>query len=258
VRFLASLFLLSITSTALADPIEDSCIAAAVDGQKQRKAGKLKEARETFSAGCSKIECPKEISERCTGWLGELESAIPSVVVSVQDANGLDVLDAEVRIDGAVHDLRSGKAVEIDPGVHTIDAARGDSAAKMDVVVREGERTRMIRIALPPPHVDKPPVEPEPPPPKTGWQWAAITSGGVAVVATGFFIGLAAVGVSDRSRLGCDVQCGPAAYSQVNTEFIAADVMLGVAIASVGATVVFWLLSRPSAPSKPPIALLKW
>src|SRR5439155_25234283 len=109
---------------------------------------------------------------------------------------------------------------------------------KEDIVVREGERARMIAINLPSPH------EPEPPPARTGWQTAAIVSGGAGVVATGFFIGLAALGVSDRTRFGCDRERVPSLYSPVSTEFIAADVMLGVAIASIGATVVFWLLSR--------------
>ncbi len=254
-RFLAFLFLFSASSTALADPTEDSCIAAAVDGQKQRRAGKLIEARETFG-GCAKIECPKEIGERCTGWLQELESAIPSIVVSVQDANGMDVLDATARIDGIVQDVRSGKAVEVDPGVHAIEVTSASGDAKMDVVVREGERARMVRVGLPPP---KPvPVEPEPPPSKSGWKVAAIVSGGVGLVATGFFIGLAAVGVSDRSSLGCDVGCGPSAYSKVNAELTGADVMLGVAVVSLGAGVVFWLISRPSSAPKPPVALLRW
>jgi hypothetical protein len=244
--------------TALADTTEESCIEAAVDGQKLRKAGALIKARKAFGL-CSRIDCPKEIGERCTGWLAEVEPLVPSIVVSVQDAAGRDVLDAEVTIDGEPRDVRSGTAVDVEPGVHAIEAKTLTGGAKESVVVREGERARLIRLvftaAAPPP-----PTRVEPPKPDMTFRWIAISSFATGAVATGFFIGFAAVGVADRERFGCARSCGPSQYSQVSNELLAADVMLVVAGVTVAAGVVFWLLSRPpsATPSSTPTALVRW
>jgi hypothetical protein len=230
----------------MADGTEDACIAGAVDGQKLRKAGELRKAREAFVT-CSRIECPKEIGERCTTWLAEVEASVPSIVVSVQDSNDRDVLDAEVRIDGEARDVRSGKAVEVEPGLHRVEAKSASGAVQQDVVVREGERARLIRLVIalpaPPPPPDKP--IPEPQPSKT-FTYLAIGSLVTSAVATGFFIGFAAVGVADRDRFGCAKVCSASNYSQVKNEFLAADTMIVVAGVTLAAGVVFWLLSRPS------------
>ena len=248
---------MGLADVALADPLEDACIASAVDGQKLRKGGNLRAARETFVT-CARIECPKEITERCTGWLGELEQAIPSLVLSVQDDAGRDGLDGEVRIDGAAYgDARSGKAIELDPGMHLVEAITTHGSTKADVVVREGERARIIRLVIP---IGAPPpaLTPKPTPGgfDTGWGWAALAAVGIGVVATGFTIGFGTAGVIDRDRFKCGMGCSPSNYQQVSNEFIAAEVMFGVSVVSLGAGVVFWLLSRSSTP--PPKSAMRW
>lgn len=249
---------MGLADVAWADPTEDACIASAVDGQKLRKGGKLRAARETFVT-CARIECPKEITERCTGWLGELEQAIPSIVVSVQDEAGRDVLDGEVRVDGSAHgDARSGKAVELDPGMHLVEAVTPRGSAKEDVVVREGERARIIRLVIPvgapPPPT---PPKPQPQPASNTMIWAALVATGIGVVSTGLFIGFGTAGLVDRDRLKCGTGCSPSSYQQVSNEFVAADVMFGVSVVSLGAGLVFWLLSRSASPPKAS-ALVQW
>jgi len=188
-------------------------------------------------------------------WLAEIEALLPTIVVSVQDSSGRDILEAEVTIDGVVRDVGSGKAVEIEPGLHRIEAKTMQGSAVESAVIREGERARIIRlvVAVPPP-IPKPV---EPPQPNMTFRVLAIGSLATSAVATGFFVGFAAVGLADRDRFGCAKSCGPSQYSQVSNELLAADVMLAVAGVTLAAGVVFWLLSRPSSCAQSS-ALVRW
>jgi hypothetical protein len=71
----------SIARAAAADPPpKAACAHAAEDGQRLRTEGKLREARESFTA-CAAERCPALVRSDCSGWLAEVEAAVPTVVI---------------------------------------------------------------------------------------------------------------------------------------------------------------------------------
>jgi hypothetical protein len=210
------------------------------------------------------------VKRDCGRWLEELSRAIPTVVVAVRDERGRDVLDARATIDGQSIPI-DGKPVPLDPGRHEVRAVRsGASSVAQEIVVAEGDRDRTVTLTLATPA----PPPPPPPSPSASSSPAATTErrrdvpimqpapapvdraedrgvpagvwalGGVGVVAMGAFTYFAIRGAGDRSTFGCDRGCVDADYTQVKHELLAADVSLGVGLATLGAAVVWWLVTR--------------
>ncbi|MGZ3420988.1 MAG: hypothetical protein ACXVEE_24150, partial [Polyangiales bacterium] len=121
----------------------EACFNAAVDGQKQRDAGKLLAARAQLIA-CAKSSCPDEVQKDCARWLGEVEATLPTVVFGARDGSGRDLLDVSVSVDGApVGDTSQGKPVPLDPGAHKVKFERaGGISVEQVLVVRAGEKNR--------------------------------------------------------------------------------------------------------------------
>ncbi len=117
--------------------------------------------------------------------LAEVDARIPSLVVSVADSNGKDVVGADILLDGVrLPAAGAGRAFTLDPGPHVLRA----SGKKVDpveerIVVRERERERVIKLVLrsqePPP---RPPVAVVGPPPRRTIPALSWVLGGVAVV----------------------------------------------------------------------------
>src|SRR5882672_1519053 len=64
-----------------------ACVAAAEAGQRLRKQGHLVSAREQLVV-CASPECPQVVSQDCTGWLGEVQRSLASLVVRARDGSG--------------------------------------------------------------------------------------------------------------------------------------------------------------------------
>ncbi|OGQ14852.1 MAG: hypothetical protein A2138_21260 [Deltaproteobacteria bacterium RBG_16_71_12] len=97
----------------------EACTAAFVEAQRQRHASALLRARELLGA-CAQPACPALVRDKCTGWLSEILTEVPSAHFVVRDAAGRDV-DTRVLVDGA-REVPVGVAVELDPGAHTAQA----------------------------------------------------------------------------------------------------------------------------------------
>lgn len=127
-----------------------ACAADAASGQEARDNAHLIEARKRFAA-CSSEACPLTIRRDCSEWLAQVNTRIPSLVISVRDASGRDVVDARVSVDGAPFQMTiDGQRRPVDPGPHLlrVDPASGPGVEQR-IVVLDGETLRTVLLELP-------------------------------------------------------------------------------------------------------------
>lgn len=238
-----------VAAPARADPV-DACLRAADEAQVLRDRGKLQRARESLLT-CSRSACPRLVRADCAGWLADVDARLPSVVLAAQDPQGRDAASVKVTVDGvALDEGISGRSLPLDPGAHRFVFERaGAPALEQAVVLREGERRRLVSVRFPAPDGG---AAPAPPPPGRGALAAAITLGGVTLAGGGVFAGLA-LGAKrdfDHLRTTCAPRCPPALVAPVRTKEIAADVALGVGVgAAVAAVVILVLRPREGTPA---------
>jgi hypothetical protein len=130
---------------------KSECVAAYSDAQDLRLASKLGAAHERLRV-CARSVCPAFIAHDCGEWTSEIETSMPSVVFSAKDANGLEVTDVRVSVDGIeIKKSLDAEAVAIDPGAHKVVFTRdGDAPITEDIVIRIAEKNRPIVITFSP------------------------------------------------------------------------------------------------------------
>jgi hypothetical protein len=247
------LVLLLVLASAAEARAADVCLSAPVEGQKLQRAGSLLRAHERF-AQCAQKACPPQIVQDCTQWSQDVERALPSVVVAARDAQGEDIVDARVSIDGQAPVLVTARAIELDPGPHRFVFSHAASPdVSIDALLREGEKNREIRATL-----GGEPVPPRPPPSESIREReavrtippASLIAGGIAVAGLGVFAVLGTMGVVRRGNDHCATGCLAADKSSVDADFVAADIGLGVGLVATG--VAAWLyLVRPKTARAP-------
>jgi len=120
----------------------DVCLSAPIDGQQAQRVGKLMEARASYLS-CSSASCPKEIVSDCEHWLREVDDALPSVIFAARDAQGHDVVDARISIDGGAPAPMATLGVPLNPGPHRFTFHRdGAPDVEQQAVLRAGEEPR--------------------------------------------------------------------------------------------------------------------
>ena len=232
---------------AEAAPNQKACVASYEESQTQMRRSHLHEARASLQT-CLDEACPSTLRADCAGWLKEVETRTPSVVVEVVQ-DGATVKDAKLAIDGKPQ-LIDGRAIEIDPGAHAfkVDAPTGTASA--DTMLREGEKLRVVRLELPATKKPEPPptaaVVPAPAPSyKRPTPWTVWATGGVGVVSLGVFGAFAATGKSDEHGLEpCKPSCTQSQIDHVHGKYVAADVFLGIGVVALGAATVLYF-TRP-------------
>lgn len=132
------------------DDEKQACASAAEEAEQLRIDARLLAARERLLR-CSRPGCPATVRSDCSLWMTEVAAAIPTVVLGARNARGQDVLNAHVSVDGVTvtHGL-DGKALEVDPGVHTFRFELAGAAVEQMVLIREGEKSRAITATLDP------------------------------------------------------------------------------------------------------------
>ncbi len=255
---LGAAFSLVIAPPAAADA--RACIHAHSTGQREAKAGHLRLASQLFTSCGSDETCPDQLRKECADFLQDVTRTIPTVVLSALDEDGHDLAGTKVYSgDELVADGLDGRSVEIDAGRYHLRFVLPDGKElSIDVVIREGEKQRLVQVRK-----DKP-VDPGPPPgieardrPPEGSRrvgagpWIA---GGVTVAALGTGLTLALLGSQKKSDLeACKPDCPSGergTYDATRTLFLGADIGFGAAI--VGGVVTTWLLlsnmARDAAP----------
>ena len=245
------------SGSALADD-KAACFDASEKAQKLKNDKKLSDARQQFII-CAREICPQAVRVECAKSLTEVESGMSTIVVRARDADGKDVIDVKVYVDGnLLLPKLQGTAVPIDPGAHKFryEFPNGQSTEE-DVLIAEGEKDRVIRAEM-----------------KgvaagggggvgvgaggggggggggeTGGGGGAgpvpWIIGGVGLASLGVFIGLQvdAQGTYSNMKNGCGVTktCDPNAVSSLGTEFGVSGVFLAVGAAAL-VTGVTWII----------------
>jgi hypothetical protein len=242
-----------------------ACVDAAEEGQRLRKEGRLISARDRLLL-CASPECPDVVSQDCTGWLGEVQRRLASVVVRARDTHGAALGDVAVSLDGAMLTERAPTAaIELDPGDHVFRCERaGFEATQQRVRVAEGERGGEITCRLkslePPPETpSETPAPAEPTRSTTGAApsipWTVWALGGFGVAGIGSFAGFGLSGKSDenadarpKTQGGCAPDCTNNQVDSIRTKYLVADISLGVGLVALGAAVVIGVLHASASP----------
>jgi hypothetical protein len=238
------------------DSTKEGCTQSYVANQKLRRASRLREARAELLT-CAQETCPASIKSDCLKWLDELDDALPTVVLSVTDGDGKDIVDVQVSVDGTkILDRLDGKPLPLDPGEHVLRFERkGMPVVEKQVVVQQGVKNRAIAVTLGEPSDKGGPV------PTEGERPVPIAAIVLGVVSLGAFASFAGFGITGKQKVDeLNVTCGPEAppdrrgtcsdedVDDVTTKFIIADVSLGVGCAAfaVGLGLLLYnLLSDP-------------
>jgi len=218
-----------------------ACIEAAESGQTARLRGRLRDASASFET-CGRDTCPDAIRKECLVWRDEVRAAAPTIVLSVVTADGRDVSDARVALDGSpVEEATNGRAIAIDPGEHRVRIeAPGFLVVEQGFVVREGEKLRAVRAVLteaPKPHAAVPAAPPRSSSTMTSVRWATVAAAGLGLATTALGLGL---GVSarqswDEAKTICGAGCEPgtAAYERRDDALSAARAATILSVAGI-------------------------
>jgi hypothetical protein len=183
---LAAALIAALAVPAAAEPTDAvACAEAFERGQIQRNAGKLMAARSDLLA-CAQTSCPELVRRECVLLHTEVDTAVPSIVVTAGDATGRDLADARLFVDGQLATERlDGRAIELDPGPHDLRVEiAGGEPLKKALVVPEGQKAQLVRFEFP----AKQPVESVPDEVAT-----AESNPGLALAGVGFALAGAAL-----------------------------------------------------------------
>lgn len=225
-----------------------TCADAYKSAQVQKKSGAFKRARESLLV-CVSDRCPAVLHPDCTRWLTEVEAAAPSVVFAAKGENGKDVTDVRVIVDGEVVAKElDGKSLTLDPGSHVLRFEHpGQNPIEQSIAIREGEKSRVVAVswAKAPPET---PVAASDDGGKTTKRvretpTAAWVFGGIGLAGLATFTTMSFVGMSQRSDLekSCFGSCEQGQVDSVKTNFLIADIGLGVGLASLGVATYFFI-----------------
>lgn len=263
--FLATTVLLSAWVHAATPPTVQECVTASGAGQEHQKQGALFAARRELEL-CSAPSCPQLVSADCTRWLEEVMAAMPSINIVVR-LYGVDQSQAVVRLDGAPWlDRLTGRPQDIEPGEHDLVVESGGVLQVQKLVVVQGEKNRVVLFQLTG-AVSTPvtaPVVMAPVAPVVEGRgfptWPVVFSSVAVAGGLSFTI----LGLSGKGRLAtllaqpcaATKTCNPAQTAAISREFIAADVSLGVGIASALAAAGLWWAWSSQPESAPSVTLI--
>lgn len=238
---------LSATERAGADD-KQVCLEAYDKSQTLRQEDKLVGAREQLLV-CARNVCPEILRRDCTQWLSEVDESMPTVVLSVKDRRGQDLVDVRVTVDGeALVAQIDGKAVAVDPGVRVFRFdAPGEEPVEKRIVIHAAAKNRAISIQFVADEEDTTsPREPSSLEQSGGPSPAAYVFGGIGLVGLGAF---AYFGTQFDGKLddmdSCKPNCAQADADDASKTRTMAFVSAGVGVVSLGvATYLF--LSGPS------------
>lgn len=205
--------------------------------------GKLGAARLEF-AKCMDGTCPSLIRVACASRYEDAASRIPSVILAARSAEGADLVDVAVDVDGKrVSSSLTGTAIELDPGPHRVRMVSASGIVdEFDMVVREGEKLRTVVRELRAAPV-APPAEPAP---KRAVPWTVYGLGALGVVGVGAFAFFGVRGANDYGELKdrCAPRCSADEERGVRNQLLAADISLGIAVLATAAALWVYLDSR--------------
>lgn len=260
---LAASFVVS-PGSAFADA--SSCTELHASGQREMRAGQLKTASKQFMTCSSDDLCPEEVRADCIRLYESVERRTPTVIFSVVNEEGQDVTNV-VKVSSGENVLvesLDGRAVALDPGQHEFrfDLPWGE-AVNLEVLIREGEKNRVVSIKVKDPNqpgAEVPvepaaPVGPAPPvvvmaPNRTPAGFWVATGIGAAALGTGIVFEV--LGYSLHSELAdCSPTCDPARkddYEAMKRNYLIGDIAIGAGLVSFGVAALIYFSSDSPAP----------
>jgi hypothetical protein len=246
-------FALAIAPSARAAESKDTCFDSYEQAQRLRKSGDLRGARDKLAV-CKADACPDFVRKDCKQWAGEVDAALPTIVVRAKDASGKPIDDARVYVDGEkVADRVDGKPIAVNPGEHTVRVEAGDRKSEQKITAKEKDRDVPVDVAIEAEKKrdDTPPPPPPPAPESHGLPVATYVLGGVAIAGVGAFV---AFGLSGKSDESCKPTCTRSQVDTLRRAYLLADVSLLVSLAAGGGALYFALSSKHGAKSDAPAA----
>jgi hypothetical protein len=245
-----------VPAVAAAAPTRQACVTAYEETQIAMRRSRLREARAALQT-CLDEACPSPLRSDCAGWLKEVESRTPSVVVELV-VDGAPAREGKLFVDGQLREGGlDGRAMEVDPGNHAfrVETSSGKEGTA-DALVREGEKLKVVRITIgsapQPAPQSAAPIPKEPPPPSITTRPVPIgvyAAGAVSALALAGFGVFAISGSGGKSDLdACKPECSQERIDDVHADFVRADVFLGVAVVALGVATYLYL-TRPSVPA---------
>ncbi len=236
------------------DPVKRACALSYERGQLLRRQNKLLGALDQLLI-CSQERCPQIARRDCARWLGEVEAAIPSVVLRFVDERGREREDVAVSIDGVLAVSRLGAAaVPLDPGRHRlVFSPAGAGPETREITIRVGEKNRLVSVDRSRPTSSMPlslaPAEV----PRTGPHPVAYVVGAVGVIGWGMFAGFGgrSLVVEGDYRDNCAPFCSSEQIDELEQLRVGADIALAVAavatVAGVTIAALTWRSSKEPA-----------
>jgi hypothetical protein len=279
---------LPIAATGLAQAApEDSCAKSYETAQELRADGLLRAARDVLRS-CVRPSCQAFIRDDCARWLDEVELAMPSAVFVVR-MGGKVVDDVTVICDEEpLTEKVDGRAMTIDPGKHTCRfEAASATPGRIDVLIIEGQKNRVIEVDLRPrvaplppvkapapaaPAVSRPQVrvsapaairlparreQPGLPPAEQEFRKSlAIAFGATAVAGVGTFAVLGLRGLAEERNLAgsCAPICERRDIGAIRTTYLLADIGLGIGLVSAALAGYLVISDRASEAAGPSAA----
>lgn len=248
---------LGLTSTeglAFAGPDErEQCATSAEQAQQSRDEGKYRRARQQMLF-CAREVCPGPIKSDCSKWLSELDRDAPTVVFGAREANGADLLDVKVSMDGTpIQERLDGKPVLVDSGEHKFTFETKTGAVKEErVLIRAAEKARPIIATFPSSSAEKATEATVPgsdKPTSEGSMVPALVVGGIGLVALGSFGYFGLTGKSEVDDLQkCKPNCNQDDVDAARSKLIIADISLGIGVVALGVA-AYMFLTRSSEPA---------
>ena len=141
--------------------VKQACVDSFGRSQSLRLAGKLLEARKDL-VRCGQAHCPELIRVKCMPWLEEVTHNIPSLVIDARDGKGGDLVDVRVSVDGElVRKELDGTDIRLDPGPRELRFEYGGQTKTIKLVMRQGEKNRVVRVTFTPPKKPNPKAKPD-------------------------------------------------------------------------------------------------
>ncbi len=239
----------------------ESCTRAHAAGQREENAGHLKEALASFQECASDAECPLPIRNECTQLYTTVEGRLPTIVFSIVDAHGNDLVDVKTSSgDTLIASSLDGRPVAVNPGLHAFrfELPSGEVLTK-SIVVRQGEKDRIVALKLPRSDFgsteatddssERATLETAASNPSLKVPLGSWIAYGVGVAALGTWGTFALLGRNGEKGLE---QCAPDCtssmqgdYDAMKRDYLIADVSLGVAgAAAVAGTVILLTMGR--------------
>ncbi|MBX3219147.1 MAG: hypothetical protein KF795_01430 [Labilithrix sp.] len=244
-----------------------ACIAAFDQGQRARSDRQLRRAEAELLV-CTQETCPAVLRADCAGVLRSVQAAVPTIVLAADDGEGHDLTDVTVHVGAErVAEGLDGRAIELDPGTHDFRfERRGGAPVTVHVVLREGEKNRVVRASFAKAAASVTP--PSLPAGDAEERAAKRPMAGYLVPAGLAALGVAAFAVAGVSRLSfdsdvddmrsrCAPECTQAERADLSSTLVTANVALGVGIGAIVLAAASWFVFEPR-PARRSASLTRW